>query len=62
MKVNLEGNIMKKKTVQNNGKTTGQSGNPDGKPEERRSRGDSQKGARAIFKALKKESPRVEGS
>ncbi len=32
VKVNLEGNIMKKKTVQNNGKTTGQSGNPDGKP------------------------------
>ena len=46
MKVNLEGNIMKKRTVQNNGKTThkgfqkgnrygfqpGQSGNPGGRP------------------------------
>ncbi len=46
MKVNLEGNIMKKRTVQNNGKTThkgfqkgnrygfqpGQSGNPRGRP------------------------------
>ncbi len=47
MKVNLEGNIMKKRTVQNNGKTTHkgfqkgnwygfqprQSGNPDSRPQ-----------------------------